>query len=167
MSSVPSSNPAFTVHELADRAAISDVINRYGEGIRVRDIDLLASCFADDATLDYGHDQTTGIDDIRRFFAGGSGPGRSAPGSVLALDERVASTPVMTNILIDLAGDEAHCESMCLAIHCGFVEGEGSVIVRGTRNVDDLVRTPAGWRIRHRIHATVWSFQVPGTPVVE
>ena len=41
------------------------------------------------------------------------------------------------------------------------------MIVRGTRNVDDLVRTVVGWRIRHRVHATVWSFQIPGTPVVE
>lgn len=156
-----------TPDQLTDRAEISDLINRYGEGVRIRDIEILASCFSDDAVLDYGHIQVVGADEIRAFFGGGTG---SAPGSnqsVLALDERVASTPIMSNVMIELAGDEAHCESMCLAIHAGFAGGAGSVIVRGTRNIDDLVRTVDGWRIHHRVHTTVWSFQVPGTPDVE
>lgn len=153
--------------QLSDRAEINDLVNRYAEGVRVRDIDMLASCFCDDAVLDYGHVKVVGGDDIRTFFAGGTGAAPGSTGPVLALEERVASTPVMSNVMIELDGDEAHCESMCLAIHAGFVGGEGSIIIRGTRNVDDLVKTAVGWRIRHRLHATVWSFQVPGTPVVE
>ena len=156
-----------TPEELVDRAEINDLVNRYGEGVRTRDIDLLASCFSDEAVLEYGHATVVGMADIRAFFAGGSAAAPGASGPVLALDERVASTPVMSNVMIELDGDEAHCESMCLAIHCGFVGGAGSVIVRGTRNVDDLVRTGAGWRICRRVHATVWSFEVPGTPIVE
>jgi SnoaL-like domain len=157
-----------TPDQLSDRAEINDLINRYGEGVRVRDIEMVASCFSDDAVLDYGPAVVTGADAIRAFFGGGTGAGSGNDRSVLALDERVASTPLMSNVMIELNDDdEAHCESMCLAIHAGFAAGEGSVIVRGTRNVDDLVRTAAGWRIRHRIHATVWSFQIPGTPVVE
>jgi hypothetical protein len=153
--------------DLVDRAEITDVVNRYAEGVRVRDIDLLVSCFSEDAALDYGSDQIVGSAAIRQFFGASPGVPRATQGPGLALDERVASTPVMTNVMIDLAGDEAHCESMCLAIHCGFVGGEGSVLIRGTRNIDDLIRTPAGWRIRRRTHANVWSFQVPGTPVVD
>jgi hypothetical protein len=156
-----------TPDQLNDRAEINDLVNRYGEGVRVRDIEMLASCFSDDAVLDYGHSQVVGADDIRAFFAGGTGAAPGSSRSVLALDERVASTPMMSNVMIELDGDEAHCESLCLAIHAGFAAGAGSVIVRGTRNVDDLVRTVAGWRIRHRVHATIWSFQVPGTPIVQ
>ena len=156
-----------TPDQLNDRAEINDLINRYGEGVRVRDIDMLGSCFSDDAVLDYGPVEVVGADDIRAFFSNGTGAASGSNRSVLALDERVASTPMMSNVMIELDGDEAHCESMCLAIHAGFAGGAGSVIVRGTRNVDDLVRTVVGWRIRHRVHATVWSFQIPGTPVVE
>src|SRR5690242_8760107 len=98
--------------QLSDRAEINDLINRYGEGVRIRDVELLASCFSDDAVLDYGHGQVVGADDIRAFFGSGTGaaPGSSRP--VLTLDERVASTPMMSNVMIELNGDEAHCESM-------------------------------------------------------
>jgi hypothetical protein len=148
---------------LADKAEITDVVNRYAEGVRLGDIDLILSCFADEATLDYGHHGLVeGTANIRQFFLAS----RSVPGPAGApqvLDERIGSTPVMGNVTIALRGENAHCESMCLAIHFGFAAGEGSVIVRGTRNEDDVIRTDAGWRIRKRVHQTLWSFQVPGT----
>ena len=157
-----------TPDQLSDRAEINDLINRYGEGVRLRDIDMLASCFSDDAVLDYGPTEVAGAEAIRAFFSSGSsGATSESDRPVHALDERVASTPVMSNVMVELHGDEAHCESMCLAIHAGFAAGAGSVVIRGTRNIDDLVRTVSGWRIRRRVHATVWSLQIPGTPVVE
>ena len=81
-----------TPDQLNDRAEINDVINRHGEGVRVRDIEMLASCFSDDAVLDYGHAQMVGADGIRAFFGGGAGAGPAGSRPVLALDERVAST---------------------------------------------------------------------------
>ena len=115
-----------TPDQLSDRAEINDLINRYGEGVRLRDIDMLASCFSDDAVLDYGPTEVAGTEAIRAFFSSGSGGATSeSDRPVHALDERVASTPVMSNVMVELHGDEAHCESMCLAIHAGFAAGRG------------------------------------------
>ena len=129
--------------------------HRHREPLRRRvrrgDAASISACFADDATLDHGHGQSVeGIDAIRQYF--GAVKDSAASKAVMNFDEKVASTPVMSNVLIELDGDTAHCESMCLAIHAGFRDGEGSVIVRGTRNIDDLVRTPEGWKIRKRLH---------------
>jgi hypothetical protein len=152
------------LESLADKADITDVVNRYAEGVRLGDVDLILSCFADEATLDYGHHgQVEGTANIRQFFLAGRSVSAPTSGAPQVLDERIGSTPVMGNVTIALRGDYAHCESMCLAIHFGVAAGEGSVVVRGTRNEDDLVRTGAGWRIRKRVHETLWSFQVPGT----
>jgi ketosteroid isomerase-like protein len=152
---------AVRLRELEDRAEINDIVNRYGDGVRVGDAEQIVSCFADDAVVDHGHGQTVvGREALLAYFANST---RSAVAqSVLTFDQKVASTPVMSNVLIDLDGDTAHCESMCLAIHAGYEHGEAKVIVRGTRNIDELVRTASGWKIRRRMHPAVWAFEVPG-----
>jgi ketosteroid isomerase-like protein len=161
-----SADGAARLRELEDRAAITDIVNRYGEGVRTDDVDLVASCFADDASIDHGHGQlVSGIASIRKYFSGEMDSAASQ--SVLTFDNKVASTPVMSNVVVEVSGDTAHCESMCLAIHVGYRSGQGYILVRGTRNVDDLVRTPEGWRIRRRVHPAIWKFEVPGTPLVE
>jgi hypothetical protein len=152
---------AARLQELEDRAAIADVVNRYGDGLMRQDVAQIASCFAADAHIDGGPGHVLdGIDEIVRFYA--EKP-TSAPAR-LKLDHWLISTPVMSNIIIELDGDTAHCVSMCLAIHAGDRGGGGVVIVRGTRNIDDLIRTPGGWKIRRRSHPSMWSFEVPGRP---
>jgi hypothetical protein len=141
-------------------AEIGDIVNRYADGVRLGDADMILSCFSDDASADYGHVTLNGSDEIRAYFSQlAIRPATTSTPSV----QRVASTPVMTNVVIELHGDTAHSESMCLAIHAGYREGEGTVTVRGTRNIDDLVRTAAGWRISRREHVVVWSFDAPAT----
>lgn len=153
------------VRALSDRAEIGDVIHRYVDAVRREDIEGIVGCFTEDAELDYGHVQMAGSEPIRAYFAriSSSSPQGAPAGSSALLDEKVASTPMVTNILIDLAGDEAHCESMCLAVHAGRRAGGTTVLVRGTRNVDDLVRGAEGWRIRRRAHLVLWSFETPAT----
>jgi len=154
------------LEELEARAEITDLINRYGDGVRRDDIDLIMSCFSDTATIDHGNGRIVeGKAHIRAFYEASRAPGSNSP--VLTFDEKVASTPVMSNIVIELEGDNAHCESMCLAIHVGVIGASGSVMVRGTRNIDDLVRTPDGWKIERRSHPALWMFEVPGTILVE
>jgi ketosteroid isomerase-like protein len=152
--------------ELQDRAEITDVLNRYASGIRVGDVDDLVSCFTEDAYLDYGHVTMRGADEVRQYFSRITTP--EAPDDVESqwMNSGRLSTPVVTNVVIELDGSGAHCESMCLAIHVGYREGEGRVVVRGTRNVDEFARTAAGWRIRARRHEALWNFEVPGTLLV-
>jgi ketosteroid isomerase-like protein len=159
-----SDDDAARLRELEDRAEINDIVNRYGNGVRLSDAEQIVSCFADDAVVDHGHGQTVeGREALLAYFANSARS--SVAQSVLTFDQKVASTPVMSNVLIDIDGDTAHCESMCLAIHGGFKHGEGKVIVRGTRNIDELVRTAKGWKIRRRVHPAVWAFEVPGSMV--
>jgi ketosteroid isomerase-like protein len=166
MSAGLSGDDAVRLRELEDRAEINDIVNRYGNGVRVGDVEQIVSCFADDAVVDHGHGETVeGREALLAYF--GDSTRSAAAQSVLTLDQKVASTPVMSNVLIDLDGDTAHCESMCLAIHAGYKHGEGKVIVRGTRNVDDLVRTATGWRIRRRVHPAVWAFEVPSSMLAD
>jgi hypothetical protein len=160
------------IRTLLDRAEIGDLVNRYADGVRLGDADLILSCFAGDAFLDYGHVKMSGVDEMRPYFSQlairpvpASAPSSDAAGAETSTPsvQRMMSTPVMTNVVIDLAEDTAHCESMCLAIHAGYRDGEGTVTVRGSRNIDDLVRTAEGWRINRREHLVLWSFEAPAT----
>src|SRR6516225_3932745 len=124
MSAGLSGYDAARLRELEDRAEINDIVNRYGNGVRVGDVEQIVSCFADDAVVDHGHGQMVeGREALFAYF--GDSTRSAAAHSVLTFDQKVASTPVMSNVLIDLDGDTAHCESMCLAIHAGYKHGEG------------------------------------------
>ena len=149
------------LRNLEDRSAIVELVNRYADGVRLGDAELITSCFSDDASIDYGHGRVMqGRQRISAYFSELLGPtSEEAP---LAFDLRLASTPVVSNVEIELEGDAAHCESACLAIHAGRRHERDFVVVRGTRNVDELVRTADGWKIRRRVHSSAWSFEVGG-----
>jgi hypothetical protein len=79
-----------------------------------------------------------GIENIRAYFAKAFA-GTSETSST-GFDQKLASTSVMTNALIDLDADRAHCESMCLANPRRPAGGSDVHRRSGTRNIDDLVR---------------------------
>jgi ketosteroid isomerase-like protein len=147
---------------LEDRAAITDVLHRYAHGYRLRDPAIIASCFTDDAIIELGPGRIlTGREQILRTY----GSEDKARPSSSVFDQRLLSTPLIANVMIEVDGDRAHCESMCLAIHTGR-RGDGSaVLVRGTLNIDDLARCADGWRIAHRRHPALWQFTAAGDPV--
>lgn len=152
---------------LSDHAEITDLINRYGKAVAERDVEIIVGLFTDDAVLDFHGqpDLVRGEAAIREQFTGSFAPPGSAP-AALALDVHVVSTPLMTNLLVDIEGDgddrTAQAESYCLAVHAGVRADEGRVLMRATRNVDDLRHTPDGWRITRRRHEKVWTADVPG-----
>jgi len=151
---------AARLRRLEDRNEIVDLMSRYAEGVRLGAADAMAACFTDDAAIEYGAGVVMrGRDKIAAWFASMLEPAtRDSP---LEFDERLASTPVVSNVLIQVEGDTARCGSTVLAIHAGARDGRSSVVTRGTRNEDELVRTVAGWRIRRRVHTTVWQSEVP------
>ena len=160
---VDTTNHGNSTAELKDRSEIADVLNRYADGMRVCDMDRLVSCFTDDPFLDYGDVTLRGVDEVRQYFSRITSPPVLDVGNPKMFDSRRVSTPVVTNVVIVLNGSEAHCESMCLAIHAGHRDGDGKVVIRGTRNIDEFVRTAIGWKIHARRHETLWSFEVSGT----
>ncbi len=152
-----------TLQELSDRAEINDLLIAYATGVATHDAELLVALFTADAVLDYyGHEPIVGSEQIRLLFSGGLAHQPRPEHASGPIDARLVSTPVVTNVAIDLRGDRAHAESYALAIHAGPRGDRRLVLVRGTRNSDELVRTADGWRIAKRVHELKWSFETPG-----
>jgi hypothetical protein len=140
------------VRAIEDRLAIQDVIIRYAHGVDGHDDELVASCFTDDAEAS---------------FAGvPAGPGGPAIASFLAStmgNPRVASTHRFTNVAVTLDGDEADVRSSAVVY---AVRGEPLQLrLRGITYRDRFVRTPAGWRIGHRVHAVSWEGGAENKPL--
>ncbi len=127
--------------EVADRLAIQDVLQRYGQALDEKDYALLDGVFAPGARLHYAMDTATDstypemVDSFRRFL------------EVFWYTQHVFSHPV-----IDLEGDTARTTCRLIATHVQIPldGGERPVwTVYGTYR-DAWLRTPGGWRIRQR-----------------
>ena len=90
--------------DVGDRLAISDVLIRYATALDGRDWELLASCFTDDATLDYDTSGTYGRDAFVEHCRAG-------------LARMKATQHCVTNHVISTDGDRAHSTSYVIAQH--------------------------------------------------
>ncbi len=135
--------------ETADRLAILDLLARYARGIDRCDAETLNAIWADAATVDYGN----GVADARKWAAG-----------VLEMLRSMSRTQHMLGqTLIDFTESGAQAETLCHAWHeTPGPEGPIEMVVGG-RYLDDLVRMPAGWRIRHRRFVMDWNRNGPST----
>ena len=114
----------------ADRVELHELAARYGDLIDARDWPGLATVFTDDAVFDLsdaGVGPLRGLDAIRSHMDSTDGH----PLAHLIVNVRVVD------------GDPVRLHSRVLGILPGRRVGSGSY-------VDEVVRTPAGWRIRHR-----------------
>lgn len=138
------------VSALEDRASITALLYTYVMGLAARDSEMTASVFSEDAYLDYGFIQLSGMAEIRRYFAQGSSNDKLSP---LALDEIKHSNPLIANILIDLDGpDAAHSVARGMVVHHGVRAGSAVYVVRPLLFIDDFHRGASGWRIIRREH---------------
>lgn len=134
--------------ELAERAAIGDVLDAYAQLVDARDWVGLAALFTSDAVLDYTN------------VRGPRGTREEVLGWVAQVLDATAATSqhLLTNRRIRVAGDEADATVELLnplVVPSGG--GEPSLHLVGGRYEDRLVRTPHGWRIAERRHTTIWS----------
>ncbi len=136
-----------TPEELSDRAEVHDVVVRYGWAIDTKDWDLLDTCFAVDAHVDYSSNP-----------GGKVGPYRDVRGW---LEKVMSAFPVtqhlMSNIDVVLEGDRARVRTM-VANPQGAATREGPLhfFFVGARYDDDFVRTDTGWKIARRVETTLW-----------
>lgn len=135
--------PQPSVDEIAARIAITDILHRYCRAMDRMDRDLALSCWHEGGT-----------DEHAPLYAG------TAAGFVdwvTALHAAFVSTRhILTNILIEVDGDEAWSES-CWSVTMRAVEGDGLVdIFGGGRYLDHLVRIDGVWAIRHRRSIHDW-----------
>ena len=144
-----------TLHTIADRLEIEDVLTRYAWAIDTREFDGLDEVFTPDAFVDYT--SAGGIKgdypEVKAWLAS-------------VLPHFPAYQHLVTNKDIRIDGDAATSRS-------GFYNpmgqdaGDGSLsfFFVGGEYHDQLVRTAKGWRIKERIEKTVWADgDVPATP---
>jgi hypothetical protein len=132
-----------------DKLEIQEQLARYARGVDTRDWDLWKSVFTADAVVDYSR---SGIpsgtrDEVAAFLAP-------------AFETIAWATHHITNIEIDLEGDEAKVRAMFFnPMQLPGVEGSSST---GGYYRHEFVRTPEGWKSRHLIEEPVWFLNRPG-----
>ena len=118
--------------DIADRLELHELPGRYGDAIDDRDWDRLDRIFTDDAVFDLtdlGVPLLEGLDRIKEF---------------MDVEAQHPRTHTMTNVYVDETGDGVKLNFRIIALL-----GQGKV---GTASYyDDVVKTDAGWRVKHRV----------------
>jgi hypothetical protein len=106
----------------------------FHEAGTTKNLDLMLSLFADDATLTSGGKTYTGKDQIRKYW--------QAAGPFQLHNQWVAYTPAF-RIKYDVQGNNAH-----LYFECLYVDKVAQKIAAHTNSDDTLVRTNGHWLIK-------------------
>jgi hypothetical protein len=120
-----------------DRFAVIETLDRYAVALDTRDWPLLDRVFTPDATADYGATRCASRDQIRKMIErmlGGCGPTQHLLGVYR----------------VEISGDEAASTCKVRAHHVGRESQAQLQYECFGEYRDHLVRTPEGWRIRHR-----------------
>ncbi len=132
---------------LLDKEAIREVALRYARGIDRHDDELLLSAYHPDASDDHGS------------FIGSSAAFVEYANRVHARNW-VCHQHYITNQVIDLHGDTAHCESYFLAV---LKRPDGVCDMVGGRYVDRIDRRDGHWAVAERICMVEWNAEAaPG-----
>ena len=118
--------------DIADRLELHELPGRYGDAIDDRDWDRLADIFTVDAVFDMtdlGARRCEGLDDIKRF---------------MDTEAEHPKTHLMTNVYVDEAATGVQLRFRIVAMLSGGRMGTASYY-------DDVVKTPHGWRVAHRV----------------
>jgi hypothetical protein len=143
---------------LMDRREIDDLLIRYANVLDTRRWDDLGTVFTQDATLDY---RSAGgirgaLAEVREWLS-------------TVLPFFTWTQHLVLNRTVDLApgADTATSHSDFSNPNGAVVDGKPWLFVVGGAYHDRLVRTPAGWRIAHRVEETLWwDNPMPGLPAV-
>lgn len=134
------------MRSLLDKEAIREVSLRYTRGIDRHDEVLMESVYHDDATDDHG-----------AFI----GPGKAFVeyANRVHAQNWVCHQHYVTNMVIDLDGNTAHCESYFLAV---LKRPDGVCDMVGGRYIDRVERRAGVWAVADRICMVEWN--VVGNP---
>ncbi|GAA3930992.1 nuclear transport factor 2 family protein [Microbacterium soli] len=137
--------------ELIDKDAITRVLYTRARAADRRDHALALSCYHEGATEVHEGYSTTAKDFLleKSLYA----PGKEAPSHTLM--------HLITNVLIDLRGDEAFVESYHLCLMSGGTGEEETDTMIGGRYLDTFRRIDGRWAIAHREVTFDWSRTEP------
>ena len=134
-----------TVQRLADLHAIEAVYHRYCDIIDGKDFDRLTEVFTEDCLGDYRNTNgkiQEGVAPLIAHLHRGMGPGADCG----------ATHHNVCNIRIDLDGGTAAGRAHFYAVHHGVNHFDGALYICWGEYTDRWIRTPAGWRVRHRVY---------------
>jgi hypothetical protein len=132
------------VDALTAEAAIRHVILRYCRAVDRLDLDLLRSCYHDDAVDEHGSFSGT-IDEYVAWVAP-------------LLEKYDMTMHLVGNLQVELDGpDGARAETYGVAFHRGDAGVPSRNLTTGFRYVDRFERRDGEWRIARRIAITEWS----------
>lgn len=130
--------------EYEDRADIIDVTHNYCWALDRNQWGELDDVFLPEATALLGSHEAANRDEIKRICSN----------TLTKLDD---SQHIVATHQIRIDGDTATSRCYLHAQHVRRAAGGGPHYVVAGRYEDDLVRTPAGWRIKHRTLAVMWT----------
>lgn len=140
------------IAELLAKQEITEVLYRRARAGDRRDHALALSCYHDGATEEHEGFSGTAADFLLEHSA--YAPGRTPPTSSLV--------HMVTNVLVELAGDEAFVESYHLCLTTGGQPGEQTDTMIGGRYLDRFAHRDGRWAITHRQVVFDWSRVEPG-----
>jgi ketosteroid isomerase-like protein len=158
------------LQRLIDIEEIRRVIYRYFYAVDDGDIEGTLACFAEDVVQEWNGGITVlkGHEPMAEWLR------KYTP-------IRIVQSHTASNIDVEVNGDEARSETRVLAFLVGdklmeltgengdaaVDESKPTIIrARGTGLTDDWVRTPDGWKIRHRLHRAFWQYEVEALDTV-
>ena len=134
-----------SLQQLTDEQEIRDLARLYCTAVDRRDWRLLGEIFVPDATVDVGSSSPMrGTGEIVSRYRRG-------------LSKYDSTHHMVTNHEITVNGDTARHLLPGARPACAPRRRRDSMFTIGGRYQDRLVRTPHGWRFRHRELVTVWS----------
>ncbi|MFD5252662.1 nuclear transport factor 2 family protein [Streptomyces bobili] len=146
-----------TLTATADKLAVVETLYRYAAGLDLRDKDLLASAFADDAVADFGP-ATRKAGQEYPPINGGETIASALLGSLSHLD----TTHSVSNPRVSLHGDTAHLEGIVACQHLPREDHSRHVLMTNRYDVA-LVRSSEVWVIQRMTVDNAWT---EGDPTV-
>ncbi|MET0658508.1 MAG: nuclear transport factor 2 family protein [Steroidobacteraceae bacterium] len=131
--------------KIADRLEIEDVVTQSCVTVDQRNWKAYLDCFTADAQIDYTH--RTSIVSPAEFAKRSSG----------IVEKFSATQHFAMNSVVKVDGDAATSQVYILAQHGGGAPDGRPRFIAGAIYSDQLERTTAGWRIRHRRADVVWA----------
>ncbi len=141
-----------SLQEISDRMEIQDLLVAYSYAIDTRDWDALDDIFTPDAHIDY------------TAFGGSAGNlGETKAFLAEAMPMFRSFQHMVATSKIEIDGDTAHVKTIChnpMVMNLG--EEKVQVFYCGLWYVDEMVRTPEGWRIKTRAEEKSYVHNMPG-----
>lgn len=142
--------------ELSDRCEIQDILAQYCHAIDTQNFCALDDIFTKDAIIDYSAvgGSKGGLEDTKAYLA-------------KALSEFSGMQHMLGLPQIKIQGDKADVRTICFNPMVLNQDGQPHVFFVGIWYVDKWVRTPGGWRIKHRAEELSYFHNFPKdfTPV--